>query len=130
MTKTRRRPVTEVVLVVLAAVLAMAATEGTAQAQSYPAGMVSYWKFEEGGGTTAYDSCDGNDGPISGGPTWPTGMVGGALSFNWINDQIIVGDPPNLEITQQITIEAWVNLSSVPTRDVGTWSGTQTMIRK
>ena len=38
------------------------------------------WHFDEGSGTIAHDSRNGNDGTISG-ATWTTGVQGGALSF-------------------------------------------------
>ena len=71
-------------------------------------GLVGYWSFDEGSGTTARDlSGRGNTGTLVNGPTWTTGRVGGALSFDGVNDHVDVGirsglTPPN------ITIEAWV----------------------
>jgi hypothetical protein len=37
-------------------------------------GAVAYWKFDEGSGTTAYDSSNyGNTGTLTNGPTWTSG---------------------------------------------------------
>jgi hypothetical protein len=76
-------------------------------AQTYPAGMISYWKFDEGDGTAAYDSVGNNDGTIVG-STWTTGQVGGALQFesNGYNHVTV----PNHETLNpsHITVEAWV----------------------
>ena len=44
-------------------------------------GIISYWKFDENSGTTAYDSADGNNGVVTG-ATWTTGKLGSALQFN------------------------------------------------
>ncbi|MFH1726042.1 MAG: LamG domain-containing protein [Elusimicrobiota bacterium] len=57
-----------------------------------PAGMVSLWSFDEGGGAAAYDSVGGNHGTISG-AVRTAGMVGGALDF------------PG----RQFAMEAWIN---------------------
>ncbi len=71
-------------------------------------GLVGYWSFDEGSGITARDlSGRGNTGTLVNGSTWTTGRVGGALSFDGVNDHVDVGirsglTPPN------ITIEAWV----------------------
>ena len=45
--------------------------------QTYPEGMISYWKFDNGDGTTAIDSVGTNNGTIEGGATWATGIVNG-----------------------------------------------------
>jgi hypothetical protein len=54
---------------------------------------VAYWKLDEGAGTVAYDSAGNNDGNLINGPTWTTGQIDGALSFDGINDYVDVGDP-------------------------------------
>jgi len=54
---------------------------------------IAYWKFDEGEGTVAYDSVGDNDGNLINGPTWTTGQIDGALSFDGINDYVDVGDP-------------------------------------
>ncbi|VVB60808.1 Concanavalin A-like lectin/glucanases superfamily protein [uncultured archaeon] len=52
-------------------------------------GLVGYWKFDEGTGSTAYDgSGKGNDGTLVNSPAWVDGKIGKALSFsanNYIN---------------------------------------------
>ena len=72
-------------------------------------GMVSFWKFDEGSGTTAYDSYDGNDGALINGPFWTTGQVGGALSFDGEDDYVSIPSSASLDITQAITVEMWIN---------------------
>jgi hypothetical protein len=45
-------------------------------------GLVGYWQFEEGSGTTTADSSGtGNTGTLVGAPVWTTGHAGNALSF-------------------------------------------------
>src|SRR5208337_1034898 len=57
---------------------------------------VSYWEFNEGSGTIATDSVGTNNGTISGGATWTSGVVGNALSFDGVNDYIQVPNAPAL----------------------------------
>jgi hypothetical protein len=56
-------------------------------------GLVGYWKFDEGMGTTAADSSGkDNTGTLGGGAVWTTGapfpMSGGALTFDGTNDVV------------------------------------------
>ena len=45
--------------------------------------LVGHWKFDEGSGTTAFDSSgNGNDGTLNGGAQWVEGQLGGAIQFN------------------------------------------------
>jgi len=72
-----------------------------------PSGMVSYWKFDEGSGTTAYDVLGVNNGQLIGGPIWTTGKVRNALQFDGVNDYVSVGNLGNFYL--QGTIEFWMN---------------------
>jgi C1A family cysteine protease len=79
-------------------------------------GPVGYWRFNEGSGSTAGDSSPyGNDGVISG-ASWATSIDGsGALSFDGVNDYVQIPDSASLDITNAITIEAWVKYDQIPT---------------
>ena len=69
---------------------------------------VGIWRFDEGPGTTAYDSSGyGNNGTINGANA-VTGIVGYALSFDGVNDYVRVSDSSSLDITDAITLEAWI----------------------
>jgi len=78
-----------------------------------PAGMVSYWKFDEGTGSAALDSMDGNHGTLNG-PQWTSGLVNGALDFDGLDDyvQTPVTDTLNLH-GQDVSIEAWVKFNQL-----------------
>jgi hypothetical protein len=55
-------------------------------------GLVGWWKFDETNGTVAYDSSgNGNDGNLTNGPIWRTGKIGGALSFDGVDDYVTMG---------------------------------------
>jgi hypothetical protein len=75
-------------------------------------GLVTKWSFDEGSGTTASDSVGGNNGTLTGGPSWATGKVGGAISLSGAGNQYI--SLPNLSLgTNPFTVSAWVNPVSV-----------------
>ncbi len=76
-------------------------------AQFYPEGMISYWKFDEVSGITASDSVDANHGTIYG-ATRTTGTAGNALSFDGVDDYVEIPDDNSLDITGDLTLEAWI----------------------
>ncbi|MFA6897000.1 MAG: LamG domain-containing protein [Patescibacteria group bacterium] len=68
-------------------------------------------KFDEGSGTVAHDeSFNHNDGTISG-ATWTEGKNGGALAFDGVDDYVDAGNRSDLNITNQVTIGAWLKSS-------------------
>lgn len=76
-------------------------------------GLVGYWSMDEGTGATAYDtSGKSNNGILTNGPIWTTGKIGGALSFNGVNSYVNVPNSASLQITGNLTIEAWLNVIS------------------
>jgi len=74
-------------------------------------GLVGYWKFDEGSGPTASDSSGYNNYGTVYGATWTDGKVGKALSFDGINDYVRIPDSDSLDITEDLTIAAWVKTS-------------------
>ena len=71
-------------------------------------GLVGWWKFDETNGTVAYDSSgNGNDGNLTGGPTWATGRIGGALSFDGVDDYVIMPATTDLDL-MKLSISTWV----------------------
>jgi len=82
------------------------------------ADLVGHWRFDEGSGIIAYDSSgNGNDGTLEGDPQWVAGKITGALQFNGTDDYVEVPDSPSLDITDAITIVAWVSREV----DSGNW---------
>ncbi len=72
-------------------------------------GLVGYWTFNEGSGTTAADSSgNGYNMTLSGGVTWTTGVIGDAISANGSKQY---GKTPtiNLRSTKAVTVTLWVN---------------------
>ncbi|BFT95077.1 hypothetical protein MNSC_10850 [Minisyncoccus archaeophilus] len=80
-------------------------------------GLVSHWKFDEGTGTTAYDSAGTNHGTLTNGPTWKTSadcVSGGCLQFDGSNDYVNVGNKSSLNPgSGQFTVSAWVRINQV-----------------
>ena len=73
------------------------------------AALVSYWKFDEGSGTTTTDaSGNNNTGTLVNSPIWVNGQVGKGLEFDGIDDYVDCGSNSILNITSSITICAWV----------------------
>ena len=74
-------------------------------------GLVGHWTFNEGTGTRANDSSGlGNTGTLVGSPTWTTGKLGKALSFNGSN-QFIRASVPAAR-TSVVTVSAWIKPAS------------------
>lgn len=74
-----------------------------------PSGMLSWWKAED----NANDSFGSNHGTAQGGLTYAPGKVGKAFSFNGTNGYVEVPDSNSLDLTTAMTIEAWINPTSL-----------------
>jgi len=86
-----------------------------ALATSASADLVAHWTFDETSGTVARDSSgNGLDGTLQGDPQWTAGRVGGALDFDGSGDYVDCGNNTLFDITDELTVAAWVNLRSVP----------------
>src|SRR3989344_1636262 len=78
-------------------------------AQDITSGLTGHWKFDEGTGTTATDSSgSGNTGTLTNGPTWTTGKIEGALSFDGVDDHVNAGNPTSLNLSSSLTLSAWI----------------------
>lgn len=77
-------------------------------------GPVAAWSFDEGEGTTAEDlTGDGHTATLHG-ATWTTrGRYGGAMEFDAAEEShLSVPDSPELDLTEEFTLEAWVRPES------------------
>jgi type II secretory pathway pseudopilin PulG len=82
---------------------------------SVMAGLIAYWKFDDGAGTIATDaSGQGHTGTLTNmvpSTAWVAGKVNGALTFDGVNDYVNVGNSfPSVGV---ITVSAWVKPSSI-----------------
>jgi hypothetical protein len=71
---------------------------------------VGLWHFEENSGTIAYDEANNNDCQLNG-PIYASGKYGRALQFDGIFDNALILNDKNIDISGNITIEAWVMMS-------------------
>ena len=91
----------------LAAIVAILGDTGSASAQKcdpLPANAVSWWPGEN----NALDDLGNNNGTFEGTPTYATGEVGNAFSFNGASRYVRVPNSPSLQISSGLTLEAWV----------------------
>ena len=73
------------------------------------------WLLDEGTGDMAYDSSgNGNDGTILG-PEWVKGQMSSALSFDGVDDRVVIPDADSLDLLEAWTITAWVFVNSSET---------------
>ncbi|MCK4581031.1 MAG: hypothetical protein KAU10_06740, partial [Dehalococcoidia bacterium] len=71
--------------------------------------LVGHWSFDDVQGTVVRDqSGSGNDGTIHGAPLWIEGPFGKALQLNGISDYVDCGNAESLNITDKLTVSAWV----------------------
>ena len=77
--------------------------------------LMAAYGFTENTGTTATDnSGNNNNGTLTNGPTWSgSGRYGSAVLFDGTNDYINIIDASSLDLTNGMTMEAWVNPSNV-----------------
>ena len=87
-----------------------AATSST----TLPVGLVAAYGFDEPNGATVIDASGrGNGGTIQTATRTTDGRYGGALVFNGTSGWVTVNDAASLDLTTGMTIEAWVNPTSV-----------------
>ncbi|HUU19956.1 MAG TPA: LamG-like jellyroll fold domain-containing protein, partial [Sedimentisphaerales bacterium] len=84
------------------------------------AGPIVHYKLDDGEGVIAVDSSNGLDGILMGDPQWAIGIIDGALDFDGDGDYVDCGTNDVLNnLSNAITVSAWVNIRSVTT----TWMG-------
>ena len=82
--------------------------------------LVGCWQMEENGGTVLIDgSSYFNDGALNGAPAWAAGKVGSyALDLDGTTQYAVVADDATLDITNQITLSAWIKPEQYATQDL------------
>lgn len=87
--------------------------QGTGRLDS---GLAGYWKLDDGSGASATDnSTNENTGTLTNGPTWTTGQIGGAVSFDGTDDYINVPDPSSGVLdfgTNNFSVSIWFKTAS------------------
>ena len=82
---------------------------GPESAAASGSGPVAAYSFDAGEGEVAEDvTGNAHDGEIEGAEWFNNGKFGKALSFDGENDCVTVADAPDLQLTEELTLEAWV----------------------
>jgi hypothetical protein len=80
---------------------------------------VAWWKLDGTTGTTAADSAGTNDGILQNSPTPIAGKVDNALSFDGVNDYVVIPDNDALDFgTGDFAISTWIKTSNSQELDV------------
>ena len=84
------------------------------EAKIDPETIAGMWLFDEDGGKVANDS-SGNDnhGDLMNKPKWEDGKFGGALEFDGLAAHVNCGNSKTLDITEELTVMAWVRFDAV-----------------
>jgi chitodextrinase len=86
------------------------ATSAQSAVVAATAGLVAAYSFDEGAGSSAADaSGNGNTGSLVNATWAAAGKYGGAASFNGSNALVSVPDSSSLDLSAQMTLEAWVD---------------------
>ena len=102
-TSSRGRPKSKFLSAFLLTVVLLPSTTSAA------VGLVAEYSFNEGVGTTVSDASGNSNHGIVSGASWSTlGKYGGALSFDGVNDWVTINDSASLDLTNGMTLEAWV----------------------
>jgi hypothetical protein len=93
----------------------VATPQGTGRLDS---GLAGYWKLDENTGTSAGDaSVNGNSGTLTNGPTWTTGRIGSAVTFDGTDDYISVPQSAAINDLPKLSVSAWIRTNGEP----GSW---------
>ena len=74
-----------------------------------PANLVSWWPADG----DASDIVMSNNGFLKNGAAFAAGMVRSAFNFDGVDDYVAVSDDPSLNPIHAITVDAWINRSSL-----------------
>jgi hypothetical protein len=80
-----------------------------------PVGMRALWRAEQ----NALDSRGSNDGVLQNNVTYGSGIAGSGFHFGGTDGRVLIGDPipQELQIQNEISLEAWVYLTEYPSGD-------------
>jgi hypothetical protein len=77
--------------------------------------LIGCWRMESDTGSIVQDASGfGNHGTIMGAPLRVTGKIGRAMEFDGIDDYVLAGRDPSLDISDALTVIAWIYAPSFP----------------
>jgi hypothetical protein len=78
--------------------------------EATPDGLVLYYSFDTAGGNSVTDQSSQSNNGVVNGPTFTSnGRLGGAISFDGVNDFIFVPASANLNVSRRLTMMAYFN---------------------
>jgi hypothetical protein len=84
------------------------------QVSILPTGIAAYYPLDTGQGGQVYDvSANNNQGSLVATPTWTAGKLNGALALNGVNQYVTIPSSSSLNLTGDMSMSAWVNLSDL-----------------
>jgi len=96
-------------LLVMIAVVTAPSIITPASAVDLADGLVAEWLFEEGQGDVVRDTSDNNNnGVLHNDPQWVQDGIGTAMRFDGIDDYIDCGTTATIDLTETVSLEAWV----------------------
>jgi hypothetical protein len=99
---------------------ATSATDSFSVNNSALPGEVASYSLDEGSGATVNDSSGNNNQGAVANATWAAGHFGNALKFNGAtNSMVTINNSSSLALTSGLTLEAWVNPSTLASADSG-----------
>jgi autotransporter-associated beta strand protein len=91
----------------------VSAPSNVASARTLISPAISYLKFDETSGTTAFDSSpNDNRGTLVGGPLWVSGQFGNGLDLDGVDDHVTLPAGVTAGL-RDFTVAAWVKLDSL-----------------
>ncbi|HET7314175.1 alpha-L-arabinofuranosidase C-terminal domain-containing protein [Salinisphaera sp.] len=75
-------------------------------------GLVAWWRFDAGSGSTAADSADGHTGTLEGGAGWGDGRGPASLALDG-SGQYVEIDGPVIDTSQSFSVAAYVRFNDV-----------------
>jgi hypothetical protein len=82
-------------------------------AKPLPSGLIAYWTFDEGSGTSANDAVGSNHGTLVNGPTWTAGKSGQAILFDGVDDVVNIPDATIFDFgSGDFSVSAWFKTTS------------------
>ena len=86
----------------------------SSEAKIAPETIAGMWLFDEDKGDVANDSSgNGNNGELQNAPKWDDGKFGSALFFDGGSNYVKCVNSPSLDITEELTVVAWVKFEGV-----------------
>ena len=105
---------TKTILVWVSLVMASLFFTGLSHARIDPKTIAGMWLFDEDEDDIAEDSSgNGNTGKLINGPKWDDGKFGSALEFDGGTTYVNCGNGLSLDITEELTVVAWVKFNAV-----------------